>query len=173
MFQLRLSVGGFTFGARVVRFKVMPRPIRPLFDRLIEKIELTESGCWNWTGWKNPSGYGQIKEILPGQKKNLYTHRLSYWFFIGVIPDDMTVDHVCRNTSCCNPNHLRLLTRGENADHHRRKTHCPKGHPYDEKNTVWHPGRAGVPWRACRICKNQNRLNFYYRNKALKHIVSA
>jgi len=33
-----------------------------------------------------------------------------------------------------------------------RKTHCKKGHPYDEANTYWHYNWKGYQCRGCRAC---------------------
>lgn len=30
------------------------------------------------------------------------------------IPNDMEIDHLCRNPGCCNPDHLELVTHAEN-----------------------------------------------------------
>jgi HNH endonuclease len=40
------------------------------------------------------------------------------------------------------------------------KTHCPRGHPYDETNTIF---RAGS--RECRICVNEQKRRSYHRRK--------
>ena len=36
---------------------------------------------------------------------------------------------------------------------HKRKTHCPSGHPYDEANTYWQTKRDGRRGRSCRACQ--------------------
>jgi hypothetical protein len=33
-----------------------------------------------------------------------------------------------------------------------RKTHCAKGHPYDDANTYWHKNWKGYDCRGCRAC---------------------
>lgn len=50
----------------------------------------------------------------------------------------MTVDHLCRNTSCVNPAHLEAVTNKENTLRgltvtaiNAQKTACAAGHPYD------------------------------------------
>lgn len=43
--------------------------------------------------------------------------------------------------------------RGSEKGHYNsRKTHCPKGHPYDKGNTYWHNGK-----RSCRLCKRMQK----------------
>jgi len=87
-------------------------------------------------------------------------HRIAYEFALGPIPDGLTLDHLCRNTICCNPAHLEPVTlrvntlRGTSpiADN-ARKTHCKNGHPFDEANTYNPPKQP--THRHCRICQNE------------------
>lgn len=62
-------------------------------------------------------------------------------------PEGICVLHTCDTPGCVRPSHLWLGTQLENiADRESKgrgrsgirqleKTHCPQGHPYDEKNT--------------------------------------
>jgi hypothetical protein len=42
-------------------------------------------------------------------------------------------------------------------------THCPKGHPYNKKNTYWH-ARGNGRQRVCLICKNENYRAWWRRH---------
>jgi HNH endonuclease len=77
-------------------------------------------------------------------------HRVAFSLWVGPIPEGMTVDHICRNRKCQNPNHLRLLSNLDNArdNGQSRKTHCPRGHEYSPENTWVDPDGA----RRCREC---------------------
>lgn len=75
------------------------------------KTQKTDS-CWVWTGAKVPRGYGK----MTAGGKQVYTHRWSYARFKGEIPEGMQVDHMCFNTSCVNPDHLRLATPKQNSE---------------------------------------------------------
>jgi hypothetical protein len=120
------------------------------------------SGCWLWVGSSHPEGYGQLRY----GKRQAYAHRLALDLGHSKTPG-MTVDHLCRTKACCNPEHLELVTRRENAirgnvhtngDNHRRKTHCPQGHPYDASNTYRYRGERHC--KACgraRQCRNRTR----------------
>lgn len=104
---------------------------RPLEDRLWEKACESSDGCWIWQGSRNPVGYGQIR--APGRRGALLAaHRVAYEFVVGLIPAGLTIDHLCRNTSCINPAHMEPVTLRENI---RRgaavQTHCKYGHPLD------------------------------------------
>ena len=62
-----------------------------------------------------------------------------------------------------NPSHLEAVTQKENVarspvgmrrfngSHHREKTHCVHGHPFDEENTYWTTKGA----RMCRTCRRE------------------
>jgi hypothetical protein len=138
-------------------------PRRELYDRFWEKVS-RNGRCWEWAGSRHKSGYGRINQggIV------LYAHRLAYEFAFGdAMPAGLSVCHHCDNPPCCNPAHLFLGTAADNAndkarkgrtvnpltDALKRRTHCPRGHPYDASNTVVYlrPGFTR-PVRRCREC---------------------
>lgn len=80
--------------------------------RLLSFVSKSTSGCWNWTGSKNPDGYG--KTHFNGS--DLRAHRLSYEHYIGPIPEGMLVRHKCDNPSCINPDHLEIGTTQDNVN---------------------------------------------------------
>ncbi|HXJ92652.1 MAG TPA: HNH endonuclease signature motif containing protein [Terriglobia bacterium] len=114
--------------------------------------------CWLWTSPPRDGGYGQFY-VRTGLV--VRAHRFAYEQFHGSIPEGLTLDHLCRNTLCVNPVHLEAVTQRENtlrgngpAAKHARKTHCKRGHPYNESNTYFYPdGRRG-----CRVCRRAARL---------------
>jgi hypothetical protein len=126
-----------------------------LKDRLLSQIEITDDGCWLWTGYRNPEpkNYGRIRVY----GRLWTTHRLAYEVLVGPIPEGLTLDHLCRRPPCINPAHLEPVTvqeniaRGTQGWNMRIKTHCPRGHPYDEVNT-WRDKR-GI--RYCRACARE------------------
>ena len=86
-----------------------------LAERLLAKRNVTESGCWDFTGHINNRGYGLISK---GSKSKgiMLTHRASYESFIGPIPEGKIVLHKCDNTKCFNPDHLSVGTQQDNMD---------------------------------------------------------
>lgn len=117
----------------------------------LRHVTKTET-CWIWTGSFADKGYG----VIFRNGRRIRAHALSYKLYVGPLVDGLVIDHLCRNHACVNPSHLEQVTSGVNTlrgfgapAKNKRKTHCSKGHPYDEKNTLIH--QKG---RACRICWN-------------------
>ena len=81
-----------------------------LRDRLLEKVEKDDSGCWIWQGYRRGSDYGGLWH----DGKSRYVHRLSYQVFIGEIPADGFIHHTCGTRLCLNPEHLQCTTWEQN-----------------------------------------------------------
>lgn len=47
--------------------------------------------------------------------KGYSAHRVSWELFRGKIPTNLTLDHLCLNKRCVNPNHLEPVTSVENS----------------------------------------------------------
>lgn len=116
--------------------------------------DVTPDGCWVWNKGLNDAGYGLTSN---GKGKNKRAHVASYELVRGPVPAGLVLDHLCRNRACINPEHLEPVTRRENtlrgvgaSAQNARKSHCPRGHAYDEGNTVLRR-RGG---RECRTCIN-------------------
>lgn len=121
--------------------------------RFISKVRIAPNGCWEWTSGCL-FGYGRFKL----GRRYVQAHRFAYEAVVGLVPDGMEPDHLCRNTKCVNPTHLEMVAHVENV---RRgvlgqvtrermvgKTHCPAGHSYDAANTHVRPNGH----RVCRAC---------------------
>ncbi len=126
------------------------------FHRFASKIRFDSSGCWIWTAAIDQGGYGRI--MWRGKARK--AHRILYSLLIGPIPQGLTLDHLCRNRVCVNPDHLQPTTlrvnilRGNGAcAQNSRKDRCCKGHLFDLYSTYYDPWG----YRECRICRKARR----------------
>ena len=130
---------------------------RDPWDRLLDDTFVDESGCWIWKRWKNAFGYGYTSV----RRVTRLAHRLSYEVFVGPIPEGMTLDHLCKKTSCCNPAHLEPVSMALNL---RRRSpdpdRCPAGHEYAGKN-LWQKGNH----RLCKACARERNRRYYSERK--------
>ena len=146
----------------------------PAIERLLAKCVEEETGCWRFTGYIMPEGYGQVRG---DDGRTMLCHRVTFEYFRDVIPEGLVLDHLCRNRDCCNPWHAepvpqRLnIKRGNGplsagwqlAEANLSKTHCPRGHEYTAGNTYQVPR---TNHRQCRACKSRPEINA--RRRALR-----
>jgi len=73
----------------------------------------SEDQCWPWRGYRNRREYGLFQ--LPGGTA-LLAHRVAWVAWSGEsLSGGLVIDHLCRNPSCVNPQHLEPVSLGENT----------------------------------------------------------
>ena len=132
-----------------------------VLERFAAKVECGPEidSCWEWTGTHSGMGYGRF--LLDGKK--YLAHRMSYILYRGKIPEGLVLDHLCRNPSCVNPDHLEAVTNKENINrginYSSSLTHCIRGHEFNEENTYTIDNK-----RVCKPCRrirdNRRRIKY-------------
>lgn len=107
--------------------------------------------CWEWTAGRDGDGYGRF--WLSSARNNVGAHRFAYAVLVG--DTELELDHLCRNRSCVNPDHLEPVVGVENLRRSpltpQGKTHCKHGHEMAGSNLRIAKGGG----RVCRACRRE------------------
>lgn len=94
-----------------------------MIESFLKKVNKTDNGCWQWTGIKDPNGYGRFN--FDGKQSS--AHRYSAKYLGNKDIENMIVCHKCDNPSCVNPDHLFVGTTQDNKDDQIKKGRQPTG----------------------------------------------
>lgn len=151
------------------RSKYRPVGMEYLTPKAIERFHTKYviddvTGCWNWTGTLAVKGYGRFS--IGGRTP--VAHRASWTIANGrEVPEGLALDHLCRNRGCVNPEHLEVVSEGENISRGTASSastlrnilggieECARGHDM----TLPGAWRYNVPQgkRYCRECQEFRR----------------
>lgn len=110
--------------------------IENLGPRFWAKVDW-DGDCWLWTAFRRPTGYG----LFAFDGKTQSVHRLTFAEANGPIPDGLVIDHMCHNTGCLRPSHLRLTTAKQNGENRLGAHRCNKsgirGVLWEKKAQKW------------------------------------
>lgn len=109
----------------------------------------------------SPKGYRGVGLYRDGKYKRHLVHRLMALAFYG--PSPLQVRHLNGNPG---DNRLSNLAYGTNSQNQQdslqhgthvsaSKTHCKRGHEFNEANTYRYVNGNGSPARACRACRRK------------------
>lgn len=122
------------------------------FERFCQKYKISEKNCWEWIACRNREGYSWFWN----GERPIMAHRWSYEYHKGKIPSGLVIDHLCRNPSCVNPEHLEAVPMKVNTErgnlyrvfveNAKKKSHCKRGHSLSGDN-------LRIDKRGSRMCK--------------------
>lgn len=109
--------------------------------------------CWEWTGFRNPDGYGHTS----WRNKPTRAHRIALSLSDGLWDSELHTCHTCDNPACCNPAHLWRGTQLDNMRDCKRK---------DRINKIWR-GRKPLP---SEIARGENSGNSKLTEAKVKYL---
>lgn len=117
--------------------------------------------CWLWIGRCDQNGYAN-RTTIDNDKDS--PHRFAYRAFIGPIPPQLELDHLCCVRNCVNPYHLEAVTHALNQKRMGElQTHCKWGHPLSGSNLYINPK---TEQRHCKTCNRERQRKFHATRRA-------
>jgi hypothetical protein len=80
-------------------------------QRWLEKDRGYNSPCWMWQGATDSRGYAMA--MRDGRVRSL--HKWLWEELHGPVGEGLELDHLCRQRSCVNPDHLEAVSHAENV----------------------------------------------------------
>jgi len=84
--------------------------IARFYSKIVKK---GPADCWPWSRPADKDGYGPFLVWREGKEIRLRAHRVAFFLYWGIDPEEYRVCHECDNPICCNP---ACLFSGADAD---------------------------------------------------------
>ena len=121
-----------------------------LWRWFLTQLTKKETGCWEWNIANRNGRYGQ----LTIGKRHIGTHVYALEHAIGrPLKENMIVRHMCNNSLCCNPEHLKEGTYVENMKDRDEAGHTIRGDKHHDVKGSKHP-QVKLNEREVRIIRN-------------------
>jgi hypothetical protein len=127
--------------------------------RFFAKVKInTRNGCHTWSAACR-GGYDKQYGVFNFNGRIVYAHRFALYMILGHDPGP-SVDHLCHNTKCVNPAHLRGGSIADNNANRRCviSEYCINGHERTSTNTYTNSNDGK---RHCRECAKQTDKKRY------------
>lgn len=128
----------------------------PLLTQAIKNYTISQSGCYEYNGFRNKDGYAFYTIHVPETLGCLLSRVVLAKKLNKTYEDLNKALHKCDNPACINEDHLFEGSQSDNMkDSSAKNRHykqqfleCPQGHEYNEENTYWYNNT-----RRCKICQ--------------------
>ena len=108
-------------------------PYTNLYHRLVANTHEPQNmqDCWCWSAKRDRGGYGRFNLYVPALRaKVILMSHIALWVWLHTEPDSanefylfyreftasgLELDHLCRFTTCINPDHVEPKTASENC----------------------------------------------------------
>lgn len=158
------------------RWNSVPVPPR-VAERAYTRRVVDDDGCWISTYSVASHGYAQIGWTIPVAERGpddprshmVLAHRAAWSHLYGQVPLGMTLDHLCKQRRCVNPEHMRLLPNYENARRTKGRDwplgYCVHGHDSSHLIEVGRKAnRSGVA-KICGACQTARQAEYRDRKR--------
>lgn len=95
-------------------------PKRTPEERFSERFTISPDACWLWTGEIDAKGY----PLFAVKDRKYRAHRWAWERYVAALEPGQQLHHLCRRTSCVNPDHLEPMYNHENQRRRWDRSYC-------------------------------------------------
>lgn len=146
------------------------RKDRETVSQIMERLSgpISENGCIPWLGKIGTGGYAYVLYREGSKRLTRKAATVALELAGRPRPEGLEVDHLCRNRTCVNPDHMRYTTRSGNSlnrSEYRWVPNC-KHCGQLKVRTDWQHAK----W-TCRSC-NAERAALWRENKSMSRLAA-